>query len=140
LSCHSLTVVLTLVQTKQIKINIHKQNNKKHSTKNKKQSKYKYTYYQNTHTLQNPHIHTPTRYKTHIYTHPHVTKPTHTHTHTLQNPHIHTPTRYKTHTYTRPHTTKQVKTNTVYDIPKWSSHNIINTALYMTHLSPRTSA
>ena len=25
-----------------------------------KHSKYKYTYYQNTHTLQNPHIHTPT--------------------------------------------------------------------------------
>ena len=24
---------------------------------------YKYTYYHNTHTLQNPHIHTPTDYK-----------------------------------------------------------------------------
>jgi len=34
-----------------------------------------YTYYQNTHTLQNPHKHT--HYKTHAYTHIH----THTHTH-----------------------------------------------------------
>jgi len=29
-----------------------------------KHSKYKYTYYQNTYTLQNPLIHTPTYYKT----------------------------------------------------------------------------
>jgi uncharacterized protein YxeA len=29
----------------------------KYSKNNKKHSKYKYTYYQNTHTLQNPHIH-----------------------------------------------------------------------------------
>jgi len=36
-----------------------------------------YTYYQNTHTLQNPHKHT--HYKTHTYTN------THTHAHTLQN-------------------------------------------------------
>jgi hypothetical protein len=42
---------------------------------------------------------TPTHYKIHTYTHPHITKPTHTHTHTLQNPHIHTPTHYKTHTH-----------------------------------------
>jgi len=33
---------------------------KKHSTNNTKHSKYKYTYYQNPHTLQNPHIQTPT--------------------------------------------------------------------------------
>jgi hypothetical protein len=65
LSCHSVAVVLTLVHTKQIRINIHKRNNtKKHSTNNTKHGKYKYTYYQNTHTLQNPHIHTPTHYKT----------------------------------------------------------------------------
>jgi len=31
---------------------------KKHSTNNTKHSKYKYTFYQNTDTLQNPHIHT----------------------------------------------------------------------------------
>ena len=37
-------------------------NTKKHSTNNTKYSKYQYTYYQNTHTLQNP------------YTHPHITK------------------------------------------------------------------
>jgi len=32
--------------------------------KNTKHSKYKYTYYQNTHILQNAHIHKPTHYKT----------------------------------------------------------------------------
>jgi hypothetical protein len=32
----------------------------KHSTHNTKHSIYKYPYYQNTHTLQNQHIHTPT--------------------------------------------------------------------------------
>jgi len=37
---------------------------KKHSTNNTKHSKYKYTYYQNNHTLQNPHITKPTYYKT----------------------------------------------------------------------------
>jgi len=64
----------------------------KHSTDNTKHSKYKYTHYQNTHTLQKPHAHplslslSPTYYKTHTYTH----------IHTLQNTHIHTPTRYKT--------------------------------------------
>ena len=31
---------------------------KKHSTNNTIYSKYKYTYYQNIYTLQNPHIHT----------------------------------------------------------------------------------
>jgi len=36
----------------------------KHSTKNTKHSKYKYTYYQSTHTLHNTRIHTPTHYKT----------------------------------------------------------------------------
>jgi len=52
-------VVLTLVQTK------HKRNNtKKHSTNNTKHSKYKYTYYQNTHTLRNPY--------THAHTHAHL--------------------------------------------------------------------
>jgi hypothetical protein len=52
LSCHSVAVVLTPVQTKQIRINIHKRNNTKQSTNNTKHSKYKYTYYQNTHTIQ----------------------------------------------------------------------------------------
>jgi len=37
---------------------------KKHSTNNTKHSKYKDTYYQNTHTLQTPHIRTLTYYKT----------------------------------------------------------------------------
>jgi hypothetical protein len=53
LSFHSVAVVLTLEQPKQIRINIHKRNNIKHSTNNTKHSKYKYTHYQNTHTLQN---------------------------------------------------------------------------------------
>ena len=48
LSFHSVAVVLTLVQTKQI-IYI-KETIQKHSTNNTKHSKYKYTYYQNTHT------------------------------------------------------------------------------------------
>jgi hypothetical protein len=43
----------------------------KHSTNNARHGKYKYAYYQNTHTLQKPYIHTPTDYKTHTYTHPH---------------------------------------------------------------------
>jgi len=56
LSCHSVALVLKLVQIKETGINIHERN----STNNTKHSKYKYTYYQNTHTLQNPHIHIPT--------------------------------------------------------------------------------
>ena len=48
LSFHSVAVVFTLVQTKQI-IYIN-ETIPKHSTNNTKHSKYKYTYYQNTHT------------------------------------------------------------------------------------------
>ena len=55
LNCHSVAVVLTLVQTKQMRINIHKRNNTKYSTNNKKHGKQKYTYYQNT---KHTHIHT----------------------------------------------------------------------------------
>jgi len=91
------------------KINMHKRNNTKNSTNNKKHGKYKYTYYQNMHTLENPHTYTPTHYKTHIYTHPHITKPTYTHTHTLQNPHIHTHTH--THTNTLQNKLKQPQYN-----------------------------
>jgi hypothetical protein len=43
LSFHSVAVILTLVQTKQIRRNIHKRNKQKHSTNNTKHSKYKYT-------------------------------------------------------------------------------------------------
>jgi hypothetical protein len=81
-SCHSMAVVLTLVETKQIRINIHKRNNIKGRVR----------------TIQNTGS-----------TSIHITKiPTHTHTHTLQIPHIHTPTHYKSHTYTHPHITKQL--------------------------------
>jgi Tfp pilus assembly protein PilP len=70
MSCHSVTVILTLVQTKQIRINIHQRNN----TKNTVQT------IQNT---VNTSIHitkTHKHYKAHTYSHPHITKPTHTHT------------------------------------------------------------
>jgi hypothetical protein len=50
-SFHSVAAVLTLVQTKRIRISTHKPNNKKNSKNNTKHNKYKYTYYQNTHTL-----------------------------------------------------------------------------------------
>jgi hypothetical protein len=56
-------VVLTLVQTKQIRIYIHKQNN----------TKTQYKPYNTVNT--SAHItKTPTYYKTHIYIHPHITK------------------------------------------------------------------
>ena len=77
-----MAVVLTLVQTKQIRINVHKRNNKK-----------------NTETIQNTvnastHVtKTPKHYKTHTYTHSHITKQV-----TI--------------------TTIQVETTTVQDIPK----------------------
>ena len=70
-----------------------------------------------------------TRYKTHTPTQAHITKPTHTHYKTHTHPHITKPT----HTYiTKPvkTTTVQVKTNTVQDIPKWNSHNIIKYPQY----------
>jgi hypothetical protein len=57
--------VLTVIETKQKGINIIKETKKKHSINNTKHSKYKYTYYQNSHII--------------------VQTPTHTHTHTLHN-------------------------------------------------------
>ena len=111
---------------------------------------------------------TPTHHKTHIYTHPHITKPTHAHTHTLQNPHIRTPTHYKTHTYIHPHITKPThththtlqsphihtpthyKTSSNNHITRYISNEIVTiqsstfsinkvTPMYMSLLSPRTS-
>jgi len=67
---HSVAVALTLVQTKQIRINIHKPNNTKHRTNKTKHSKHKHTYYQNIRTV----VKTPTHYK-----------PTRTLTHSVQN-------------------------------------------------------
>ena len=64
MSCHSVAVVLTLVQTKQIRINIHQRNNTKNTVQ----------IIQNTVNTSIRITLTPTRYKTH----------THTHTHTLQ--------------------------------------------------------
>jgi methylmalonyl-CoA mutase N-terminal domain/subunit len=62
---------------------------------------------------------TPTYYKTHTYTYPHITK--------------------------QVKTIVQVKTNTVQEIPKWNSHNISKypqykvTLMHKKLLSPRTS-
>ena len=52
---------------------------------------------------QNTNTHKPIRYKTHTCTHPHITKPTHTHTleNQLKEPH------YKTHTKLNRHNTNQ---------------------------------
>jgi hypothetical protein len=63
LSFHSVTVILTLVQAKQIRIDINE--TIQHSTNNTKHSKYCYTFYQNTHTIVK---NAPT------YTHPHIHK------------------------------------------------------------------
>ena len=70
-----------------------------------------YTYYQNTHTLQNLHIrththtHTNTRAlactNTHAHTHTHTQTHIHTHSHTRPYTHTHSPT--YTHTHTRPY-------------------------------------
>jgi len=57
LSCHSVAVVLTLVQTKQIRINIPRRNNTKNTV--------------NTSLYITRRV---THYKTHTYTHPHITK------------------------------------------------------------------
>jgi hypothetical protein len=71
MSCHSVAVVLTLVKTKQIRINIHKRNNTRKNT---------------VQTIQNPVntstniTKTTTHYKTHKYTHPHITKQVKTNT------------------------------------------------------------
>ena len=59
-----MAVFLTPVQTKETRINIHKRNNNKTQYKQDKHSKYKYTYYQNCHTIV----------KTPSHTHPHTTK------------------------------------------------------------------
>jgi len=59
------SVVLTLVQTSQIRIKIHKRNNIIKDTVQTIQN----TVNTSTHITK-----TPTHYKTHTYTHPHVTK------------------------------------------------------------------
>jgi hypothetical protein len=85
---------------------------------------------------------TPAHYKTHPHTHTNTHTHTHTHTHARARAHTHTHThitkQYKT-------TTVQFKTNTVQDISKWNSHNIIKcpqckvTLMYIAPLSTRTS-
>jgi len=83
-----MAVVLTLVQTKQIRINIHKRINTKIHYKQHKTQQIQ------VHILpKHPHITKPTHTHNHTLHNPHITKPTPTHTHTLHNPHIHTPMR-----------------------------------------------
>ena len=83
LSFHPVAVELTLVQTQQIRINMHKRNSTKTRYKQYKTSKYKYTYYHNTHAV--------------------VKTPPHTLTHTLQNK-LKQP-QYKIHTKWNSHNT-----------------------------------
>ena len=64
-----MAVVLTIVQTKQIRIYIN-ETIQNHSIENTKHSKYKYTYYQNTHTYTHPHITKPVKTTTVQDTHP----------------------------------------------------------------------
>ena len=72
-----------------------------------------------THTVTT--VDTPTHYETPAYTHPHITKHTHTYTHphTLQNSHIHT----HTHTIIRRNMSKYIsysctqQATTVHNIP-----------------------
>ena len=63
-----------------------------------------------THTYTHPHITKPTHTHTHTHTHPHITKPTltHTHPHITKPTHTHTPTHYKTHAHI--HTPTHYKT------------------------------
>jgi hypothetical protein len=69
-SVHVVAVVLTRVQTKQLRINIHKRNKTKTQYKLHYKNTVKFTYYQNTNTI----VRTPTHYKSHKYTHSHITK------------------------------------------------------------------
>jgi len=62
LSCDSVAVVLTLVQTKQIRMNIHKRNDAKNTVKT----------IQNTVNINTHITKTPTHYNTHTYTHMHT--------------------------------------------------------------------
>ena len=68
LSFRSVAVVLTLVHTKQIRINIHKRNNTKHTVQTT----------QNTVNTSTHITKTRTHYKTHTCTHPHITKQSNT--------------------------------------------------------------
>ena len=92
----SVAIVLTQVQAKQIRINMHKRNNTKTQCTQQK------TQYIQVHILpKHPH----NCQSAHTLKNPHITKPIHTDTHTLQNQHIHTPTHYKTQIHTHPHIT-----------------------------------
>ena len=62
MSCDSVAVVLTLVQTKQIRMNIHKRNDAKNTVKT----------IQNTVNINTHITKTPTHYNTHTYTHMHT--------------------------------------------------------------------
>jgi ABC-type Zn2+ transport system substrate-binding protein/surface adhesin len=69
---------------------------KKNLSQVKKVLRVQYTYYQNTHPLQNPQIYTHTHTQTHTHTYTHTN--THTHKHTHARTHAHTHTHTHTHT------------------------------------------
>jgi len=71
-----------------------------------------YTYYQNTHTLQNLHTHSPT-HTTHTTSHTHSPTHTPTHTHTNTAP---------AHTHTRQHTQSLLTHTHTHTHPRASTH------------------
>ena len=76
MSYHSVAVVLTLVEEKQIRINIHKRNNKKNTVQT----------IQNTVNTSTRITKTPTHTHTHTYTHPYITKQVKTTQYKLKQP------------------------------------------------------
>ena len=79
LNFHSVAVVLTLVQIKQI---IHMKEIIKNTIQTKQNTVNTSTHINKTPTHNKTNTHTPTLYKIHTYTHPYFTKSTHLHTHT----------------------------------------------------------
>ena len=147
MSCHSVTVFLTLVETKQIRISIYKRNNTKNTVETiQNNSKYKYTCYQNTHTYTHPNITKQVKTTTvEVKTNTVQVKTTTVQVKTTTVQFKTTTVQVKTTTVQVKTTTVQVKTNTVQHIPKLNSHNTIKytqykvTLMYMALLSQRNS-
>ena len=107
-----MAVVLTLVQKKQIRINIHKRNNTKNTvqiiqnTVNTSKHITKIPAHYKRHTLQKPHITEAKHYESHTLQKPHIKNATHYRSHyeghTLQKPHITKATHYESHTLRKP--------------------------------------
>jgi hypothetical protein len=110
LICHSVAVVLTIVQTKQIRINIRKRNN----TKNTVQT------IQNTVNTSTHITNTSTHYKTHKHTHPHIKKQV-----------------KRTTVQVKVNTVQEIPKLNSENTIKYPQYKI--TLMYMALLSPRTS-